>query len=99
MRFFLAHEPIPVLSKVRCPLLVLNGEKDLQVDPVQNIPPIEKALKKAKHKDYTIQVLPKLNHLFQHTETGSPSEYAKLTETFSPEALELMAAWIGKRVE
>ncbi len=97
MRFFLAHEPIPVLSKVRCPLLVLNGEKDLQVDPSQNIPPIEKALKKAKHKDYTIQILPKLNHLFQHTETGSPSEYANITETFSPEVLELMAAWIGKR--
>jgi len=97
MRFFLAHEPIPVLSKVRCPLLVLNGEKDLQVDPAQNVPPIEKALKKAKHKDYTIQVLPKLNHLFQHTETGSPSEYATITETFAPEALGLMASWIGKR--
>lgn len=97
MRFFLAHEPIPVLSKVHCPLLVLNGEKDLQVDPAQNIPPIEKALKKAKNRDYTVKVMPKLNHLFQHTETGSPSEYAKITETFSPEVLDLMAEWIGQR--
>ncbi|NUO02567.1 MAG: alpha/beta fold hydrolase [Saprospiraceae bacterium] len=97
MRFFLTHEPAPLFSKVRCPLLILNGEKDLQVDPAQNIPPIEKALKKAKHPDYTIQVLPKLNHLFQHTETGNPSEYAKIAETFSPEALGLMTEWIGQR--
>ncbi len=97
MRYFLKHEPIPVLSKVRCPLLVLTGGLDLQVDPAQNIPPIEKALKKAKHPDYTVKVIPGLNHLFQHTETGQVSEYAKNTETFAPEVLEMVADWIGKR--
>ncbi len=97
MRFFLSHEPLLDLSKVRCPMLILNGEKDLQVDAAQNIPPIEETLKKAKHQDYTIKVLPGLNHLFQHSETGSTSEYGNLTETFSPEALELMGSWIAKR--
>lgn len=94
LRYFITYEPAPTLIKVKCPALVLNGEKDLQVDPVQNIPPIEQALKKGGNTHYKTVVLPGLNHLFQHTETGRPSEYGRLTETFAPEALETMTTWI-----
>ncbi len=96
-RFFLTYDPLPPLRSVRCPVLALNGEKDLQVDPRQNLPPIEEALKAGGNSDYTVQELPGLNHLFQHAETGSPTEYSKIAETFSPEALEQIAAWIAKR--
>lgn len=93
-RYFITYEPAPTLMKVKCPLLALNGGNDLQVDPAQNIPPIEKALKKGGNTHYKTVVLPGLNHLFQHTETGRPSEYGQLTETFAPEALEMMTTWI-----
>ncbi len=96
-RFFLTYDPVPALSKVRCPVLAINGEKDLQVDPKQNLPPIEKALKEAGNADITIKEFPGLNHLFQHCQTGSPSEYGKIDETMSPEVLELIGNWIVER--
>jgi len=96
MRFFITYDPQTCLQHVKCPVLALNGEKDLQVPAKENIPAIEKALKKAGNKDYTIKEMPGLNHLFQHCTTGSPTEYAKIEETFSPEVLEIIANWILK---
>jgi hypothetical protein len=93
-RFFLTFEPKTVLTKVRCPVLALNGEKDLQVPPGQNLPTIESALKSGGNDRVTTKTLPGLNHLFQHCKTGAPSEYASTEETFAPEALTLMADWI-----
>jgi pimeloyl-ACP methyl ester carboxylesterase len=93
-RFFLTFEPKTVLTKVRCPVLALNGEKDLQVPPEQNLPAIESALKSGGNDRITTKTLPGLNHLFQHCKTGAPSEYASIEETFAPEALTLMADWI-----
>jgi hypothetical protein len=38
-----------------------------------------------------------LNHLFQNAETGAVSEYARIEETFSPEAIDLITGWILER--
>jgi pimeloyl-ACP methyl ester carboxylesterase len=93
-QYFLIHEPAPELQKCTCPVLALNGGKDLQVDPKQNLPAIKAALSKSKNKHILIKELPGLNHLFQTTETGSPAEYAKNEETFSPIALQEMSSWL-----
>jgi pimeloyl-ACP methyl ester carboxylesterase len=97
MRYFLKFDPRPTLAKVRCPVLALNGEKDLQVPPSQNLPEIEKALKAGGNTDVTIVELPGLNHLFQTCTTGSPLEYGKIEETFAPAALERIGAWIAEQ--
>jgi fermentation-respiration switch protein FrsA (DUF1100 family) len=96
-RFFLTYDPVPALRKLRCQVLAINGEKDLQVDPKQNLPAIEKALREGGNADFMVQELPGLNHLFQHCQTGSPAEYGKIEETFSPAALELVGDWIVAR--
>jgi pimeloyl-ACP methyl ester carboxylesterase len=96
MRYFLTYDPQKSLKKVKCPVLALIGEKDLQVPATQNIPAIEKAFKESGNKDYTIKELHNLNHLFQHCKTGSPEEYADIEETFSLETLELVCNWILK---
>ena len=88
---------MPALEKTACPVLCLIGEKDLQVDPKLNLPPIREALAKGGNEDVTITQLPGLNHLFQECETGSPSEYGRIEQTFSPKVLELMDQWINKR--
>jgi fermentation-respiration switch protein FrsA (DUF1100 family) len=96
-RFFLSYDPQLALRKVRCPVLAINGEKDLQVDPKQNLAPIEAALKAAGNTNYTVKELPGLNHLFQHCKTGAPSEYGTIEETMAPEVLELIFTWIRDR--
>ncbi|MGI8783133.1 MAG: alpha/beta hydrolase family protein [Acidobacteriota bacterium] len=93
-RYFLSYDPRPALSKVRCPILAIIGERDLQVPAKQNLAAIESALKEAGHKSYAIRELPGLNHLFQTAKTGAPTEYAQITETISPAVLELIGNWI-----
>jgi len=93
-RYFISYDPATALRKVRCPVLALAGEKDLQVPPKQNLPAIRKALEEAGNKHFEIDELPGLNHLFQTAQTGAPSEYAEIEETMSPVALEKIASWI-----
>jgi fermentation-respiration switch protein FrsA (DUF1100 family) len=96
-RYFLTYDPRPALRRVRCPVLAINGEKDLQVSPKQNLPEIEAALREGGNKDFTVRELPGLNHLFQTAKKGTPDEYAKIEETISPTALKLIGDWILER--
>ena len=50
-RELLAYEPAPVLQTVRQPILVLNGERDLQVPAGLSLPPIRTALAGATTRD------------------------------------------------
>jgi len=90
-RYYLTFDPSIPLKQMRVPVLVLNGELDLQVSSKQNLPVISKALEESGNKDFTIIELPKLNHFFQTCETGSIAEYAKIEETISPSVLNLIA--------
>ncbi len=94
LKFFLTYDPKPTLNKVKCPVLAINGEKDLQVPPKENLSAIEEALKVGGNQNYTIIELPNLNHLFQTAQTGLPAEYAKIEETISPVALKIISDWI-----
>lgn len=96
-RYFVAYDPAPALRQVRCGVLALYGEKDLQVPPRENRPVLEAALREANNQDVTVRELPGLNHLFQTSTTGSPSEYGRIEETIHPDVLELIATWIGER--
>jgi dienelactone hydrolase len=96
-RDLLAYDPAPTLSKLTCPVLVLNGEKDVQVPPQQNLPVIRKALEAGGNKHFEIDELPGLNHLFQTAKTGGIGEYSEIEETMSPVAMEKVASWILKQ--
>ncbi len=98
-RHFLTFDPAPPLRQVKCPVLVVTGERDLQVPPDENMPPIEEALKAAGNKDYKLVELPELNHLLQTSRTGLPAEYSKITETIAPAALETIAGWIKEHTQ
>lgn len=99
MRYFIKYDPAPKLEEVKCPVLAINGEKDLQVPPKENLEAIEKALLKGGNEKVTIKQLPNLNHLFQECETGSPDEYEEIEQTFSPKALEEILVWMQSQIE
>ena len=95
MQFFLFHDPAPVLEKIKCPVLAMNGTKDVQVDSVQNLTVIRE-VKENFDRDITIVELEGLNHLFQPATTGSVAEYAQIETTFDSEALAIMTEWIDE---
>ena len=94
MKFFVSYDPRPTLERVRCPVLALNGSKDLQVLPRENLDAIERALRTGGNRDVTIRELPGLNHLFQTCTTCSMAEYMQLEETVAPVVLESLSEWI-----
>ena len=96
---FVRYDPQPVLTKVRCPVLAINGEKDLQVAADENLPGIRKALEAGGNRDVQVVELPGLNHLFQTCTTGSPTEYGRIEETFAPTALKTISDWIRQHTE
>jgi uncharacterized protein len=98
MQYFIQFDPAPTLEKVKCPVLALDGSKDLQVPPEIDLAAIKTALEKGGNKDVTTIEFPNLNHLFQECKTGSPSEYAQIEQTFSPVALDKMTKWIISKV-
>ncbi len=95
MLFFLRHDPAPLLEKLSCPVLALNGSQDLQVPAGINLEAIGAALDRAGHANYEMIEFPGLNHLFQEAETGHPGEYAAIEQTIAPEVPETMASWIN----
>ena len=96
MIYLLDYDPQPALKGMHGEVLALFGGKDLQVDPAQNLPPLEKAMSGREPKP-TVVSLPDHNHLFQRCKTGSPTEYGEIEETISQEALDAMSKWL-KRV-
>jgi len=93
-RFLAGYDPDADLSKIRCPVLALNGDKDTQVPAEPNLGAIDRSLKKAGNTRVDIRRLPGLNHLFQTAKTGHPREYAKIEETLSPDVMKMIADWI-----
>ena len=80
------------LSKIKCPVLALNGTKDTQVDCAANTTELEKGLINCKH---SIQKIEGVNHLFQHCTTGSLVEYQQIEETIAPNVLQIITKWIN----
>ena len=93
--YFIKTEPKQFLEKVTCPILALNGSKDVQVLPKLNLEAIKNSTK--HNKNVEIIELENLNHMFQTCSTGSINEYAQIEETFSPKAMKLIVNWINTK--
>jgi uncharacterized protein len=96
LRFFLAYDPAPALEKLKCSVLALDGEKDMDIVAEQNVPAIKAALVRGQAHDMTVRILPGLNYMFQPAKTGFAWEYQTIPETFAPGALDIIGNWILK---
>jgi uncharacterized protein len=93
LNYFLDYDPAADIAATKCPVMAINGDKDIQVISSLDLPGIKKNLHDNKYN--FIREYPSLNHLFQHCTTGAPSEYRSIEETISPEVLSDMAKWIN----
>ncbi len=94
-QYFLVHEPANYLKEVKCPVLAVNGEKDIQVIPA-NLTDIEEAVRSGGNDNIQVHEFKGMNHLFQECEKCTIAEYATIEQTFSPVALEYIANWINE---
>ncbi len=95
----LTYNPADHWQAVTAPVLALFGTLDVQVDADQNVSALEDVLEAAGHSDYTIEVFPTANHLFQDAVTGGVEEYAALEQIFIPDLLPTITEWLLARVD
>lgn len=93
-RQLIAYDPRPALAQVKCPVLAINGEKDVQVAAKENLEGIREAVLAGGNREVKVLSFPGLNHLFQTCTSGAVGEYGQIEETFAPAALEAVSSWI-----
>jgi uncharacterized protein len=98
MRTFITYDPAPTLARLTIPTLSLIGANDLQVPATPNTDAIEAAFRLGGNTRGKTVILPGLNHLFQTSTTGAPSEYSQIEETMAPAALEIVSTWINQTI-
>lgn len=92
LNFFIDYDPSADISKTLCPVMAINGSRDIQVISSLNLAGIKAHLR--PNPKNIIKEYPSLNHLFQHCKTGNVSEYRMIEETISPEVLEDIVRFI-----
>lgn len=92
MQYFLQLDITKSLKKISCPVMALNGTKDTQVWCESNLSALHNGLPATKGNN--IRAVEGINHLFQHCQSGLPSEYLTIEETISPEVLQDIIEWI-----
>lgn len=92
LSWFINYDPSQDIKNCRCPVMAVNGDKDCQVISAINLPGIKANL--PDNPSNVIKEYPGLNHLFQHCDTGLPTEYRQIEETFSTEVMSDISDWI-----
>ncbi len=99
MMYFMQYDPKPVLEKLDCKVLALNGDKDIQVISRSNLEGITKALANSKSKVHEVREIEGVNHLFQECNSCTVQEYGQLEQTIKPEVLEIVTTWLNQHVK
>ena len=92
MKHFLSLDMRPLLGDIICPVMAVNGTKDVQVDFTANLEALRAGLPSLGN--HCIEAVEGVNHLFQHCSSGAVSEYRELEESFAPEVLDKIAKWL-----
>ena len=99
MMYFMQYDPKPVLEKLDCKVLALNGDKDIQVISRTNLEGINKALANSKSKVFEVREVEGVNHLFQECNLCTVQEYGQLEQTIKPEVLDIVTTWLNEHVK
>jgi hypothetical protein len=96
-RSFLTFDPAAVIKDIKQPILIVQGDLDVQVQPqhAEKLGELAKARKKAGPVE--VVHLAGVNHLLVPATTGEIHEYAQLKQkTISPEVASTIVAWLKK---
>ena len=95
MKHFIALQPETYINNVKCPVLAVFGEKDIQVSAMENADLMRKCLQKAHNEPHSkVVIIEGANHLLQKCNQCKISEYGHIEETIAPEVLELLFSWL-----
>jgi pimeloyl-ACP methyl ester carboxylesterase len=96
----IAYDGRPILKRVKCPVLVFDGERDTIVPAQQGAAAIKDILTKAGNPDVTIKTLAEADHFLHLTKTGGPREMLAQDrmKVLAPGYLSTLTVWLGERL-
>lgn len=98
-KYFVETSPLPTLRQVKQPVLVLQGDTDMQVTPEQ-ADSIANTLRASGNRAVTLKHFPATNHLFVPDPSGSPAAYARLPDLhLRKDVLGAIADWMVQVVK
>ena len=92
-RSLLTHDPGGTLALVRCPVLVVIGEKRRAGSRSPQLAVFRAALKAWPAERAVVLSIPSVNHMLQTCDTGALSEYITIDETVSMKVVDALDAW------
>jgi uncharacterized protein len=96
--FFINYDPKSAIENTTCPILAINGEKDIQVGSKSNIKVWnqihENNIAKGKKQIIITKEYKGMNHLFQKCKTCSAEEYGTIENTIEKDVLKAMVKFI-----
>lgn len=96
--YFMSHDPIATITRVRQPVLILHGNTDRQVTPEQ-ADTLAGALRKGGNRAVTLTRFNETNHLFLRDPSGAPDGYSALTDVaVRRDVLGALADWMARTV-
>jgi alpha-beta hydrolase superfamily lysophospholipase len=93
----LVNDPLQAFAAARVPVLILQGDKDLQVTR-KDSGFLEEALKRIYHPDFTLRTFPDMDHLLLVNQ-GKPTfaSYRQGGRPVDPQFLTTINSWISTR--
>ena len=90
-----AHDPLETIKKVRCPLLIVQGEKDFQV-PFNNALTLRDALENSGNSNVRLLLFPNIDHLlkFEPGQSNQLSYINKMNRKVEPLILKSISSWV-----
>lgn len=91
---FLTIDPTDYIKNIKCPALILFGEKYLKVPAIENEKALNFIATENNKTNLNIFVIPQANHLFQKANTGNIYEYALIKGTIDFETLNIIKEFL-----
>lgn len=100
---FVEYNPLPTARNVRCPVLIIHGDRDANV-PVKHAHLLADVMRAGGNADVTVRTLQNHNHLFLKDTDGrfTDKRYVKLirnTNRLSEDLLKMVADWVSSRLK
>ena len=97
IRGLVFYDPAPTLRRLQVPTLALFGELDNNILPGKNSAAWGASLAVGGNPDYTLQVLPKANHIMLEANVGNNAEMVSL-QRFVPGYFAIIEDWLAGRI-
>jgi alpha-beta hydrolase superfamily lysophospholipase len=88
------HDPLETIKKVKCPVLIVQGEKDFQV-PFSNAIALRDELEKSKNTNVRLLLFPNIDHLlkFEPDQSSQVSYISNIGRKIEPLILKSISSW------